>query len=111
MDNYTSYEQAYKNGYAAGFKAAKDESKTHVLSLDELREATDYPVYLEAPHEFPCGYEDYVLLSRFESETVVFILFGEEEGMRLPISDYGKTWRVWNQKPSNILKMHTPWDH
>lgn len=113
MDKYTSTEEAYKNGYAAGYRAAciRRRPEPRVLSLDELREATDYPIYLEAPHEYPCGYEDYVFLSYFsnELETVVFLVFGEEEAMRLPIIDYGKQWRVWSDKPTRKVKVSQEW--
>ena len=109
MDNYTSYEQAYKNGYAAGFKAASDEFKPRVLSVEELCNAEC--AWLEMPHKWPSALESWVFFLRCSDDDAIFLFFGMEESDCLPLIDYGKSWRVWNQKPSNILKMHTPWDH
>lgn len=107
MDNYTSYEQAYKNGYAAGFKAAKDESKAHVLSVEELRNAEC--VYLEAPYEWPSKDGYWALMCCCTENDVFFLFFGDFESVCYRFSDYGKTWRVWSDKPPRKVKVSQEW--
>ena len=95
--------------------------KTHVpMMLDELKECLKHPpfdpVYIETKQR--CGFQTNINISpAFFSPVddtfngmMQYYVFGSDVKYHVDISGYGKYWRVWKEKPSDIEQYNTSWE-
>lgn len=74
--------------------------RPHILTLDEVKSSVGTIVWLERPWVSRSVTEFALIESELEDGRVQFWYVGGEKCL-LKQSDYNKTWRCWNIKPSD----------
>ena len=89
------------------------EQKAKVLTVDQLEDALDTVVWLETPVSKNLA-DGYALIMAY-SHKYGFMLFDSPFGDnpsqdRLEYSEYGKSWRCWNKRPTDEQRQAVKWE-
>jgi len=89
------------------------EQKTHILTIDHLEDALDTVVWLETPmsENLTDGYSLIMAYSHKCGWMLFDSPFGDNPSQdRLEYSEYGKSWRCWNKRPTDEQRQAVKWE-
>lgn len=85
----------------------------HILTLDQLEDALDTVVWLETPvsENLADGYSLITAYSRKCGYMFFISPFGDDPSQdRMKYSEYGRSWRCWDRRPSDEQRKAVKWD-
>ena len=89
------------------------EQEAKVLTVDQLEDALDTVVWLETPvsENFADGYSLIMAYSHKYGYMFFDSPFGDNPSQdRLEYSEYGKSWRCWDKRPTDEQRKAVKWD-
>ena len=88
------------------------EQRAHILTIDHLEDALDTVVWLETPVSENLA-DGYSLIMAYSHKCGCMIFdspFGDNPSQdRLEYSEYGKSWRCWNKRPTDEQRQEVKW--
>jgi len=105
------YEQGCTESLKNDILELLKEQEAKVLTLDQLKEALDTVVWLEKPMSENLA-DGYSLTYRYKHGYMFFDSpFGDNPSQdRLEYSEYGKSWRCWNKRPTDEQRQAVKWE-
>lgn len=89
------------------------EQETHILTIDHLEDALDTVVWLETPMSENLA-DGYSLIMAYSHKCGWMLFdspFGDNPSQdRLEYSEYGKSWRCWNKRPTDEQRQEVKWE-
>lgn len=89
------------------------EQRAHIMTIDHLEDALDTVVWLETPvsENLADGYSLIMAYSHKCGWMLFDSPFGDNPSQdRLEYSEYGKSWRCWNKRPTDEQRQEVKWD-
>ena len=89
------------------------EQEARVMTLDQLEDALDTVVWLETPvsENLADGYSLIMAYSHKYGHMLFDSPFGDNPSQdRLEYSEYGKSWRCWNKRPTDEQRQAVKWE-
>ena len=89
------------------------EQRAHIMTIDQLEDALDTVVWLETPvsENLADGYSLIMAYSHKRGWMLFDSPFGDNQSQdRLEYSEYGKSWRCWNKRPTDEQRQAVEWD-
>ena len=117
---YGCYECPYEiDGNYCEMNLAKDalamlkEQEARVMTLDQLEDALDTVVWLETPvsENLADGYS--LIMAYSHKDGYMFFNSSFEDipsQYKLEYSEYGKSWRCWNKRPTDEQRQAVKWE-
>ena len=107
------------NNYSCTSNLAKDalallkEQEAKILTVNQLEDALDTVVWLETPvsENLADGYSLIMAYSHKYGYMFFDSPFGDNPSQdRLEYSEYGKSWRCWNKRPTDEQRQAVKWE-
>ena len=89
------------------------EQRAHIMTIDQLEDALDTVVWLETPMSENLA-DGYSLIMAYSHKCGWMLFdspFGDNPSQdRLEYSEYSKSWRCWNKRPTDEQRQAVKWE-